>query len=71
MMNVDISDNIDEGDSTHATTAKDDIHYIEVSNELSQYGGTSLQKKFSVIGSCVISSKASLAVIQFYIWFEC
>ncbi|KAA0035701.1 putative nuclease HARBI1 [Cucumis melo var. makuwa] len=36
MTNFDIEDNIDEVDSTHATTAADDIHYIETSNEWSR-----------------------------------
>ena len=36
MTNIDIPDDVDEGDSTHATTAGDDIHYIETSNEWSQ-----------------------------------
>ncbi|KAL0556335.1 hypothetical protein IC582_004848 [Cucumis melo] len=37
MTNFGIEDNIDEVDSTHATTAVDDIHYIETSNEWSQW----------------------------------
>ncbi|KAA0041444.1 retrotransposon protein [Cucumis melo var. makuwa] len=37
MTNFDIEDNIDEVDSTHATTATDDIHYIEMSNEWTQW----------------------------------
>ncbi|KAA0039620.1 putative nuclease HARBI1 [Cucumis melo var. makuwa] len=37
MTNFDIQDNIDEVDSTHATIATDDIHYIETSNEWSQW----------------------------------
>ncbi|KAA0057174.1 putative nuclease HARBI1 [Cucumis melo var. makuwa] len=37
MTNFDIEDNIVEVDSTHTTTSVDDIHYIETSNEWTQW----------------------------------
>ena len=37
MTNFDIPDDIDEGDSTHMTTVKDDIHYIETFNKWSKW----------------------------------
>ncbi|KAL0550023.1 hypothetical protein IC582_014519 [Cucumis melo] len=47
MTNFDIQDNIDEVDSTHATTAADDIHYIETSNEWSQWRDDLAEEMFS------------------------
>ncbi|KAA0054690.1 retrotransposon protein [Cucumis melo var. makuwa] len=40
-------DNIDEVDSTHATTAADDIHYIETSNEWSQWRDDLAEEMFT------------------------
>ncbi|KAA0049825.1 putative nuclease HARBI1 [Cucumis melo var. makuwa] len=39
MTNADISEDVDEGDSTYATTAGNDIHYIETLNEWNQIEG--------------------------------
>ncbi|TYJ99699.1 putative nuclease HARBI1 [Cucumis melo var. makuwa] len=47
MTNFDIEDNIDEVDSTHATTTADDIHYIETSNEWSQWRDDLAEEMFS------------------------
>ncbi|KAL4026603.1 hypothetical protein IC575_015039 [Cucumis melo] len=47
MTNFDIEDNIDEVDSTHATTAADDIHYIETSNEWSQWRDNLAEEMFT------------------------
>ncbi|KAL0533394.1 hypothetical protein IC582_030233 [Cucumis melo] len=47
MTNFDIEDNIDEVDSTHATTAADDIHYIETSNEWSQWRDDLAEEMFT------------------------
>ncbi|TYK09570.1 putative nuclease HARBI1 [Cucumis melo var. makuwa] len=47
MTNFDIEDNIDEVDSTHATTTVDDIHYIETSNEWSQWRDDLVEEMFS------------------------
>ncbi|TYK27175.1 retrotransposon protein [Cucumis melo var. makuwa] len=47
MTNFDIQDNIDEVDSTHATTTADDIHYIETSNEWSQWRDDLAEEMFS------------------------
>ncbi|KAA0047698.1 retrotransposon protein [Cucumis melo var. makuwa] len=47
MTNFDIEDNIDEVDSTHATTAADDIHYIEKSNEWSQWRDDLAEEMFT------------------------
>lgn len=33
IMNIDVIEDVDEGDSTYTTTVRDDIHYIEISNE--------------------------------------
>ncbi|XP_050944053.1 protein ALP1-like [Cucumis melo] len=48
MTNFDIEDNIDEVDSTHATTAADDIHYIETSNEWTQWRDDLSEEMFTV-----------------------
>ncbi|KAA0062275.1 putative nuclease HARBI1 [Cucumis melo var. makuwa] len=47
MTNFDIEDNIDEVDSTHATTVVDDIHYIETSNEWSQWRDDLAEEMFT------------------------
>ncbi|KAA0054744.1 putative nuclease HARBI1 [Cucumis melo var. makuwa] len=47
MTDFDIEDNIDEVDSTHATTTVDDIHYIETSNEWSQWRDDLAEEMFS------------------------
>ncbi|KAA0065893.1 retrotransposon protein [Cucumis melo var. makuwa] len=47
MTNFDIEDNIDEVDSTHATTVADDIHYIETSNEWSQWRDDLAEEMFT------------------------
>ncbi|TYK10899.1 putative nuclease HARBI1 [Cucumis melo var. makuwa] len=47
MTNFDIEDDIDEVDSTHATTAADDIHYIETSNEWSRWRDDLAEEMFS------------------------
>ncbi|KAL4028536.1 hypothetical protein IC575_011733 [Cucumis melo] len=47
MTNFDIEDNIDEVDSTHATTVADDIHYIEKSNEWSQWRDDLAEEMFT------------------------
>ncbi|TYK10663.1 putative nuclease HARBI1 [Cucumis melo var. makuwa] len=47
MKNFDIEDNIDEVDSTHATTVVDDIHYIETSNEWSQWRDDLAEEMFT------------------------
>ncbi|KAL0540005.1 hypothetical protein IC582_024231 [Cucumis melo] len=47
LTNFDIQGNIDEVDSTHATTAADDIHYIETSNEWSQWRDDLAEEMFS------------------------
>ncbi|KAL4021161.1 hypothetical protein IC575_019952 [Cucumis melo] len=47
MTNFDIEDNIDEVDSTHATIAADDIHYIETSNEWSQWRDDLAEEMFT------------------------
>ncbi|XP_050941503.1 uncharacterized protein LOC127149685 [Cucumis melo] len=47
MTNFDIEDNIDEVDSTQATTAADDIHYIETSNEWSQWRDNLAEEMFT------------------------
>ena len=47
MMNINIPDNIDEGDSTYATTASDDILYIETSKEWSQWRDELAEEMFS------------------------
>ncbi|KAL0558695.1 hypothetical protein IC582_003275 [Cucumis melo] len=47
MTNFDIEDNIDEVDSTHATTAANDIHYIETSNEWTQWRDDLAEEMFT------------------------
>ncbi|KAA0041022.1 putative nuclease HARBI1 [Cucumis melo var. makuwa] len=47
MTNFDIKDNIDEVDSTHVTTTADDIHYIETSNEWSQWRDDLAEEMFT------------------------
>ncbi|KAA0055437.1 putative nuclease HARBI1 [Cucumis melo var. makuwa] len=47
MTNFDIEDNIDEVDSTHVTTAVDDIHYIEKSNEWTQWRDDLAEEMFT------------------------
>ncbi|TYK08370.1 retrotransposon protein [Cucumis melo var. makuwa] len=47
MMNINIPDNIDEGDSTYATTASDDILYIETSKEWSQWRDELAEEMFT------------------------
>ncbi|KAA0054346.1 retrotransposon protein [Cucumis melo var. makuwa] len=47
MTNFGIEDNIDEVDSTHATTAADDIHYIQTSNEWSQWRDDLVEEMFT------------------------
>ncbi|KAA0052247.1 putative nuclease HARBI1 [Cucumis melo var. makuwa] len=47
MTNYDIADDIDEVSSTHTTTADDDIHYIETSNEWSQWRDKLVEEMFS------------------------
>ncbi|XP_050938814.1 uncharacterized protein LOC127148662 [Cucumis melo] len=47
MTNFDIEDNIDEVDSTHSTTAADDIHYIETSNEWTQWRDDLAEEMFT------------------------
>ncbi|KAL0541693.1 hypothetical protein IC582_021748 [Cucumis melo] len=47
MTNFDIEDNIDEVDSTHATTAADEIHYIEMSNEWSKWRDDLAEEMFT------------------------
>ncbi|KAA0055483.1 retrotransposon protein [Cucumis melo var. makuwa] len=47
MTNFDIEDNIDEVDSTHATTVVDDIHYIETSNEWSKWRDDLAEEMFT------------------------
>ena len=37
MTNSEITDNLDEGDSTYTTTGGDEINYIEASNEWSEW----------------------------------
>ncbi|TYK00771.1 putative nuclease HARBI1 [Cucumis melo var. makuwa] len=50
MMNADISKDIDEGDSTYATTIGDDIHYIETSNKWGQWKDDLAKEIFSEWG---------------------
>lgn len=38
---------VDKGDSTHATTTRDKIHYIETSKEWSQWRGELADAMFS------------------------
>ncbi|KAA0060656.1 putative nuclease HARBI1 [Cucumis melo var. makuwa] len=45
--NFDIEDDIDEVDSTHATTATNDIHYIETSKEWTQWRDDLAEEMFS------------------------
>ncbi|KAL0553708.1 hypothetical protein IC582_007611 [Cucumis melo] len=45
--NFDIEDNIDEVDSTHATTVANDIHYIETSNGWSQWRDDLAEEMFT------------------------
>ncbi|KAA0053146.1 putative nuclease HARBI1 [Cucumis melo var. makuwa] len=47
MTNIDIEDDIDEVDSTHATTAGDDINYIETTNEWTQWKDELAEEMFS------------------------
>ncbi|KAL0550221.1 hypothetical protein IC582_014725 [Cucumis melo] len=47
MATFDIVDDIDEVDSTHATCAIDDIHYIETSNEWTQWKDDLAEEMFS------------------------
>ncbi|KAL4034940.1 hypothetical protein IC575_003613 [Cucumis melo] len=47
MTNFDIEDNIDEVDSTHATTDVDDIHYIETSSEWTQWRDDLAEEMFT------------------------
>ncbi|KAA0055062.1 retrotransposon protein [Cucumis melo var. makuwa] len=47
MTNIDIKDDIDEVDSTHATSAGDDINYIEMSNEWTQWRDELAEEMFS------------------------
>ena len=47
MRNFDIPDNIDEGDSMHTITVGDNIHYIETSNEWSQWRDELADEMFS------------------------
>ncbi|KAL0533728.1 hypothetical protein IC582_027771 [Cucumis melo] len=47
MTNFDILDDIDEVDSTHVTTAGDDIHYIETFNEWTQWRDELADEMFS------------------------
>ncbi|KAL4033348.1 hypothetical protein IC575_006435 [Cucumis melo] len=47
MTNFDILDDIDEVDSIHETTASDGIHYVETSNEWSQWRDELADKMFS------------------------
>ncbi|KAA0066918.1 retrotransposon protein [Cucumis melo var. makuwa] len=47
MTNFNIEDDIDEVDSTHATIAADDIHYIETSNEWTRWREDLAEEIFS------------------------
>ncbi|KAL0539942.1 hypothetical protein IC582_024163 [Cucumis melo] len=47
MTNFDITDDIDEVDSTHASTTSDDIHYIDTFNEWSQWSDEFAEEMFS------------------------
>ncbi|KAA0048373.1 putative nuclease HARBI1 [Cucumis melo var. makuwa] len=47
MITFDIVDDIDEVDSTHTTSAVDDIHYIETSNEWTRWRDDLVEKMFS------------------------
>ncbi|XP_008456228.1 uncharacterized protein LOC103496233 [Cucumis melo] len=47
MTTFDIVDDIDEVDSTHATSAADDIHYIETSNEWTRWRDDLAKEMFS------------------------
>ncbi|XP_008442271.1 uncharacterized protein LOC103486178 [Cucumis melo] len=47
MTNFNIEDDIDEVDSTHATTVGDDIHYIETSNEWTPWRDELVEEMFS------------------------
>ncbi|KAA0062154.1 putative nuclease HARBI1 [Cucumis melo var. makuwa] len=47
MTNFVIEDDIDEVDSTHATIVGDDIHYIETSNEWTQWKDKLAEEMFS------------------------
>ncbi|KAL4023283.1 hypothetical protein IC575_017035 [Cucumis melo] len=47
MTTFDIVENIDEVDSTHATSVADDIHYIETSNEWTRWRGNLAEEIFS------------------------
>lgn len=55
MTNADILEDEDEGNSTYATTSGDDINYIEVSKEWTQWR-IPLQSQCLTNDSCVTTS---------------